>query len=103
MNWIIITTDKGQLTYCACRGNRLVREFKDIAFAIKYEEANEFKNSLNDFLAESKLRFEAQQRCEHFEGKIEKVNSTEFRALQRRLEKADEQRKLKDKQLRGTW
>lgn len=87
MNWKIIQTKAGKLSYAACQGNKLIREFDDIAYALIFEDRNEFSNSLNDFLKESKLRVEALQRGEHFENKIERTDSTMFRSLQNKIKK----------------
>lgn len=89
MNWKILQTKGGKLSYAACTGNKLIREFDDIAYALKYEEREEFSNSLNDFMIESKLRVEAAQRGEYFENKIVRVSSTEFRALQNKIKKKE--------------
>jgi hypothetical protein len=100
-NWKIIQTKgdkKGKnkkLTYAACIGDLMEREFKDIANALIYEGKNSFTNSLNDFLRESKLAFEAEQRGEYYERKIERIDSASFKALQRKLNEGKE----KDKQL----
>lgn len=94
-NWKIISTKTGKLSYAACIGDKMLREFDDIAYALIFEGRNEFKNSLNDFLAESKRSIEAQMQGKHFERKIERIDSTAFRALQRKLEKAEEKERLK--------
>lgn len=96
MNWKILQTKGGKLSYAACNGDKLIREFEDIAYALKYEEREEFRNSLNDFMIESKLRVEARQRGEYFENKIVRVNSTEFRSLQNKIKKQEEKERLKD-------
>ncbi len=95
MNWKIITTKKGRLTYAACNGDTMIREFSDIAWALKYEQTKEFSNTLNDFMAEEKLAFEAEQKDKYFERKIERLDSTSFKALQRKINKIKQNEQLK--------
>ncbi len=94
-NWKIIETEAGKISYALCIGERLQREFTDVALccALQQNSDYEFENSIEDFLADSKLSFEAKQRGEYYKRNFERTNSSDFRALQKKLEKADKKSK----------
>lgn len=97
MNWKILETKSGKISYALCIGEKLHREFIDVAlcYAFEMNSGETFSNSINDFLADSKLYFEAKTRGEYYKRKFERTNSSDFRALQKKLEKAELKAKVK--------
>ena len=93
-NWKVLSTKAGKLSYALCVGQKLDREFTDVALccALEQNSGYEFDNSINDFLADSKLFFEAKQRGEYYKRKFELTNSQDFRSLQKKLEKGEKKK-----------
>ena len=95
-NWKILETKAGKISYALCIGDKLDREFTDVSLCCAFEmnSGHEFSNSINDFLADSKLYFEAIQRGEYYQRKFERTESSSFRALQKKLEKTKKKVKI---------
>ena len=88
-NWQYVKTKGGAVTFALCDGDKMVREFDSICYANIFEKEQDFtiKNSTEDFLRESKLFIEAKMRGEFYEKRTVFVDSSVFRALQRKLNK----------------
>ena len=98
LNWKYVAT-MTKLTFAACVGEKLFRQFKDIAMACMFEKSGKYKfeNSIDDFLKEQKQIFEARADGRRFHPKITRVSSSSFRAEQRRIKKVGEKKKRGEK------
>ena len=99
LNWVYLKTKAGKITFCACIADKIKREFEDMNIAYHYEKDSpdlKFQNSIDEFLSDQKRSSEAKMKGEYHESKIEFTDSLSFRALQRRINKEQED---KDQQL----
>lgn len=94
-NWKVIETKSGKISFALCIGEKLHDEIIDINVAYQYEKEAikhgkyTFSNSIDDFLSCAKLEAESKMRGEYYKRKFERTNSSDFRSLQKKLEKAE--------------
>lgn len=93
LNWKYLES-KTKLIFAACKGEKLFKEFSDMSIAIAFEKngSHEFKNSIDEFLKEQKQHAEARMSGKYFERKIDRIPSTEFRRLQKQIEKKENEK-----------
>ncbi len=96
-NWKFIQTPTGKLTCALCIKDKAIREIDDIGLACAIEQSGNYEilNSINDLLSDSKAYFEAKQRGESPEYKVKRIPSSQFRADQNRIKKAEEKLRIK--------
>ncbi len=89
-NWKYIKA-KNAITFALCQGETVLREYKDLNYAYHVEKASidQFENSIEDFIKESKIIFEASQQGKTIERKTILIPIRQFRAEQKRLSKED--------------
>ena len=97
LNWKIIKTKSGNISFALCSGDKLIREYSglDLGLATHREKDSddEFENSIDDYLDDKNAEREARERGEYYKNKVETVDSTAFRALQRKIQKKEEEKK----------
>lgn len=91
LNWKYIKTPAGRVSFAACQGEKLVKEFNDVGYACHYEKdfGHQFKESIDIFMEDQKRVAQAKMDGKYINPKIGFVRSHEFRALQKRLEKKE--------------
>ena len=95
LNWKYLRTSAGKVTYALCVGDRMTRELDDAGMVCACERSmpEEFENSVDDFLHDCKLAFEAKKRGEYYDRKVPYTASGPFGALQRKLAKDAEKKR----------
>lgn len=96
-NWKFIKTSSGNISYALCVGDKMIREYDgknfDLAYHREKDSSDKFENSVDDFLDDKNAEREARERGEYYKNKVETVDSTSFRALQRKIQKKEEEKK----------
>ena len=92
-NWKYIKTPKGKVTFAFCMGDKMLKEFDDIAQASHYEKGFYMENSLDKYFKYAKQKAEAKWSKSQYEESIEFIPAGLFRSLQTKIKKDEEEKK----------